>query len=129
MIAAGLVAGCGSGSKPAGAATAGCTAETPAHEVAAPAALPAGFPTPRGITYGLVTSSGATRTVAAFSTSPLPVTFDLYRRDLAVNPYSVTNETLSKQLGLIDFRGHGISGRVQLTADCKGIGGVVITFQ
>jgi hypothetical protein len=76
-----------------------------------------------------VTTSGATRTVHAFSTSAVDVTFDLYRRILAVKPYTVTDETLSGRLGLIDFRGQGVIGRVHFSAECNGVGAADITFQ
>ena len=128
VTAASLAAGCDTGSKPASQSGASCSHPS-VQQLKASRSLPALFPTPRGISYGTVTTTGAATVVHAFSTSSRQITFDLYQRDLASNPYQVSKRQFGGRDAEIYFQGNGVNGRVAVLAGCQGVVPVDITLQ
>lgn len=128
LATASLVAGCDTGSKPTSQLGADCSRPS-ARQVKASTSLPALFPTPRGISYGTVTSSDSATVVHAYSSSSRQITFDLYKRDLASNPYQVSNSQFGGQDADIYFQGNGVNGHVAVLAGCQGVVPVDITLQ
>ena len=128
VTAASLAAGCDAGSKPTSQSGDNCS-HPASQQLKASLSLPALFPTPRGISYGTVTSTGPATVVHAFSTSSRQITFDLYQRDLASNPYQVSKTQFGGQDANIYFHGNGVNGHVAVLAGCQGIVPVDITLQ
>ena len=128
LVAATIVAGCDSSSKPSGQARAGCSRPS-IQQAKASGQLPALFPTPRGITYSSVSTNGPATVVHAYSTSSRLITFDLYKRDLASNPYQVSQSQFTDQEAEIHFQGNGVSGQVAVLTGCPGVVPVDITLQ
>ena len=124
----GIAPGCGT-SKPAAQHAISCSPTSGQNPKAASLSLPALFPTPRGITYGPVTTNSATTLIHANSSSTLRVTFDLYRRDLGSNPYTVTSSRFNGNNGAINFTGSGVNGKIELASGCRGLSSVDITLQ
>jgi len=128
VAAATFVAGCSTTSNRASQPAANCSAPS-IRQVKASAPLPALFPTPRGITYGPVTTDGQGSVVHAFSSSSRQITFDLYKRDLASNPYQVSRSRFGDQDAVIYFQGNGVNGHVAVLNGCHGTVPVDITLQ
>lgn len=123
-----LAAGCDTGAKPTGPSAASCLRQA-AQQVKASASLPALFPTPRGISYGTITSTGPATVVHAYSSSTRQVTFDLYKRDLASNPYQVSKSQFGGRDADIYFQGSGVNGHVAVLTGCQGVVPVNIVLQ
>lgn len=125
VASATVVVGCDSSSK-----SAGVNCSHPSIQQAkASGQLPTLFPTPRGITYGSVTTNGPATVVHAYSSSSRLITFDLYKRDLAARPYQVSQSQFSSQNAEIYFQGNGVSGQVAVLTGCQGAVPVNITLQ
>ena len=128
VAAAGFVAGCGASSKPTSQASVNCSRPS-VQQAKVSGHLPTLFPTPRGITYGSVTTNGPATVVHAYSSSSRLITFDLYKRDLASNPYQVSRSQFNAQNAAIYFQGNGITGQVAVLTGCQGAVPVNITLQ
>ena len=128
LATASLAAGCDTGSKSASQSAAACSRPS-VQQLKASASLPALFPTPRGISYGTVTSTDSATVVHAYSSSSRQITFDLYKRDLASNPYQVSKSQFGGQNADIYFQGNGVNGHVAVLTGCQGDVPVNITLQ
>lgn len=123
-----LAAGCDSSSKSSNQANVDCSRPA-VQQAKAGGQLPTLFPTPRGITYGAVSTNGPATVIHAYSSSSRLITFDLYKRDLASKPYQVSQSRYSDQDAEIDFQGNGVSGQVAVLSGCQGVVPVNITLQ
>lgn len=114
----------------------GCTSHSPSRAASdcsylqAPIklTLPDRFPTPRGVTYIGVLPGRATTVVHAFSASPVGITYDLYRRDLASDPYQVTASKTDGATAQVAFRSRAVTGSVDITPTCGSRGDIQITI-
>ena len=75
-------------------------------------------------------TSGSATVVYAYSSSTRRITFDLYKRDLASNPYQVSKSRFDSKDAEIYFQGNGVNGSVAVLSGCPaGLVPVSITLQ
>jgi hypothetical protein len=120
------------------AALSGCSKESdakanracgPAPASITPSGLPAGFPTPTGVTYTADKTTGPSHVISALGAGTVADLFNAYKTALGQAPYSVTKAEHDAHDAEVNFAGPGATGQVKLGEDCKNRSTETITIR
>jgi hypothetical protein len=107
------------------------TAACPSASVALPQApqLPAGFPSPSGLTYTGSSKAGPSTIVHGYFAGELNDLYDRYKSGFTAARYDLTKTENDGPDAEVDWSGGNTTGEVKLVAACKGRTGVTLTIR
>jgi hypothetical protein len=108
---------------------AGAACGTAPAAVATAPTLPAGFPTPAGVTYTAVETNGPTTIVHGYITSAVGPAFDAYTGAFAGTGLDVTKSEHESVDAEVAFAGATDTGQVKMVQECKDRTTLTITIR
>jgi hypothetical protein len=81
--------------------------------------LPAGFPTPDGVTYTKTADAGPSKIVDGYYEGELQDAYDAFKEALSGSGYSVLFDEIEEDDSEVSYEGEGRTGQVALRKECE----------